>query len=133
MIDVTLYRPFPQFLQFWTLETPSYRPFLHFLQKWTIGVPYLEILHGGRERVLGPLASANTPHRVPVFLAVTAGIQATTVVVQEVLVATIARGSRPPAAAGAGIVERAIVVAPTIDRRKSGGVTSNTFKLVKSW
>ena len=72
------------------------------------------------------LARADTPHRAPVALAAVAGIQATTVVVQAVLVVAIARGSRPPVAAGTGIEERAIAVVATIDRRESGYITSSS-------
>ena len=90
-------------------------------------------LRGGRERPFSPLASANTPHRKPVALAVVVGIQATAVVVQAVLAAATVRGSRPPVAVGAGKVERAIEVEPTIDRRESGGVASNASLFVASW
>ena len=62
------------------------------------------------------LTRADTPHGEPVVLVVTAGIQATTEVVQVVLEAATVRGSRPPEAVGAGIEERALVVVPTIDR-----------------
>ena len=80
------------------------------------------------------LASADTPHRVPVELVVVVdGIQATLVVVQVVLAVAIVRGSRPPVAAVAGTDERAIVVVATIDRRESGGVASNAGLLVVSW
>ena len=68
------------------------------------------------------------------FIAIAAvvGIQATTIVAQVVLVVAIARGSRPPVAVGASIVERAIDVVPTKDRRESGGVASNAAHLIKS-
>ena len=79
------------------------------------------------------LARADTPHRVPVELVAVAGIQATTTVGQAVLEAATARGSRPPAAVGAGIVERAKAVVPTKDRRESGGVSSNATHLIKGW
>ena len=72
------------------------------------------------ERHKSQLARADTPHREPVVLVVVVGIQATTIVVQVVLVVAIVRGSRPPVAVGASIVERAIVVVPTKDRRESG-------------
>ena len=78
------------------------------------------VMSGGRERGTSLLARADTPHREPVVLVVVVGIQATTVVVQVVLVVAIVRGSRPPVAVGTGIVERAIVVVATIDRRESG-------------
>ena len=95
----------------------------------------LQVLRGGRERSLGSyLARADTPHRLPDEpAAVVVGRQATLVVVQVVLHAATVRGSRPPAAVGAGKEERAIVVEATIDRRESGAVTGNTFKLVKGW
>ena len=65
-----------------------------------------QALCGGRERALGSyLARADTPHREPEVRADVVGIQATTVVEQEVLVVATVRGSRPPVAAGAGIVE----------------------------
>ena len=79
------------------------------------------------------LARADTPHRVPVELVAVAGIQATTTVGQAVLEAATARGSRPPAADGAGIVERAIVVAATIDRREGGAVASNAALFAIGW
>ena len=78
------------------------------------------VLRGGRERGTSLLARADTPHRDPVALVDVAGIQATTIVAQEVLVAAIARGSRPPVAEGASTVERATAVVPTKDRRESG-------------
>ena len=59
-------------------------------------------------------------------------MQATTTVVQGVLVVATVGGSRPPVAAGASTGERAIVVVPTIDRRESGGVASNAAHLIKS-
>lgn len=75
---------------------------------------------------------ADTPHREPDVLAeVVAGIQATTIVVQVVLDVAIVRSSRPPVAVGASIEERVIAVAPTKDRRESGGVASNAAHLVK--
>ena len=91
----------------------------------------------GWRRVVGVwrLGGANAPHRKPEVLVVAVGIQATAVVVQVVLAVATAteRGSRPPAAVGAGIVERAIAVVPTIDRRESGGVASNASLFVASW
>ena len=60
-------------------------------------------------------------------------MQATTTVVQGVLVVATVGGSRPPVAAGASTGERAIVVVPTIDRRESGGVASNAAHLIKGW
>ena len=76
-------------------------------------------MEGGRA-LSKALTRADTPHGVPVVLVVVVGIQATTIVVQVVLVVAIVRGSRPPVAVGASIVERAIVVVPTKDRRESG-------------
>lgn len=76
---------------------------------------------------------ADTPHREPAGLAVLAGIQATTIVVQAVLADATVRGSRPPDAVGASTDERAIVVVPTKDRRESGGVASNATHLIKGW
>ena len=92
-------------------HTPPPAPRHHFPQVAA------HILRGGRERSLGSyLARADTPHGEPAALAVAVGIQVTTIVVQVVLAVATARGSRPPVAVGAGIVERAIAVAPTIDR-----------------
>ena len=79
------------------------------------------------------LARADTPHRESAALVDAAGIQATTAVVQEVLVVATARGSRPPEAEGASTAERAIVVAATIDRREGGGVASNAFLFAIGW
>lgn len=78
---------------------------------------------------LGGLGGANTPHRIPAVLVAEVGIQATIAVAQEVLEAAIVRGSRPPAAAGAGTDERAIIVEPTRDRRESVHVTGNATLL----
>ena len=47
-------------------------------------------------------------------------------------VATV-RSSRPPLAAGADIVERAMAAAATIDRREGGGVASNAAHLTECW
>ena len=82
------------------------------------------------------LTRADTPHGVPEVLEVVVGIQATAIVVQAILVVAIVRGSRPPEAPGAGIVERAIAVVPTIDRREGGavtGVSCDSVKLCLSW
>ena len=71
----------------------------------------------GRERQA--LARAYAPYIVPVVLVVVVGIQAATIVVQVVLVVAIVRSRRPPVPV-VSIVERAIVVVPTGNWRKSG-------------
>ena len=92
-------------------------------------------LRGGRERGTSLLARADTPHRVPVELVAAAGMQATTIVEQDVLADAIERSSRPPVAEGASIAECAIAVAPTKDRRESGDVagSSNAVLLTIGW
>ena len=80
---------------------------------------------------LGGLARPYTPYVEPESLAAAAGIQATIVVVQVVLKDAIVR-SRGPPVAEASIAERATVVVPASNRRKSGDIasTSNTVKFI---
>lgn len=80
------------------------------------------------------LAKPYTPYVEPEVPAVVAGIQATTIVAQAVLIGATARSRGPPVAV-ASIIERAIVVAPASNRRKSGYVASasNTIKSTASW
>lgn len=84
----------------------------------------------GREALGSYLTRADTPHREPEVLVAVVGTQSTTVVAQAVLAAATVRGSRPPEADGAGIVERAIEVVATIDRRESGDVASNAVLFI---
>ena len=92
---------------------------------------------GGRARYkeLAKLTRPYTPYVVPEVLAVEAdGIQATTTVAQVVLTAATVRSRGPPVAA-ASIDERASVVEPASNRRKSGYVASasNAPKFIVGW
>ena len=78
------------------------------------------------------LARPYTPYVVPEVLADADGIQATIVVAQAVLIVDIVR-SRGPPEAEASIGERAIVVEPASNRRKSGYVASNAVKFGPGW
>ena len=88
----------------------------------------------GAFRGLGGLARPYTPYVDPEALDVVAGRQATTIVDQAVLIAATERSRGPPVAA-ASIAERAIVVVPASNRRKSGYVASaiNAIKFSLSW
>ena len=80
------------------------------------------------------LARPYTPYVEPVALAAdVAGIQATIVVVQVVLIAAIARSRGPPVAVCRASAERAPVVVAASNRRKSGNIANNALLLTISW
>ena len=90
---------------------------------------------GGGTRGLTSLARPYTPYVEPVALVAAVGIQATTIIVaQAVLIVAIDRSRGPPVAVSS-IAERAIVVVPASNRRKSGYVASasKVVKFTASW
>lgn len=115
-------------------DAPAFSIYFIFALFPQVAVRNLQVEVGRGIRELGGLARPYTPYVAPEVLVAADGTQATTTVVQEVLIDATARSRGPPVAI-ASIVERAIVVEPASNRRKSGYVasTSNTPKFTVSW